>query len=302
MKRHGMMLLGFMATAGMTLPASGLTQPVAGDEGKPRYRANYAVEGSWSGNSSMDEGGKAAGETDAWQTRVSYVGAFSTSATYSILAGLEGEVWKFDDVGSALFPAELGSAAVLLGNLWQFREKWSLQTTLAPGIYSDWEDLGGDDFNVPATIILGYQLNPDLLLVGGLGINIWSEYPVMGGVGVKWKFHQDWTLNFVFPKPRLEYQICPDAKLFAGAELKGNAYRVAEDFGTRRGMPALDGETLTYREIRVGGGMECKLWGGIRAVVEGGWMVDRRFVYDDRNVELDGDGAPYAQIALIGRY
>lgn len=302
MKRHGTFLLGCMAAAGMALPAAGLTQPMPEKEAKPPYRANFAVEGSYSGNSSLEEGGKAAGETDAWQTRVSYVGAFSTSATYSILAGFEAEVWKFDDSGGGLFPAELGSAAVVLGNVWQFRENWSLQTTLAPGIYSDWEDVGGEDFNVPATILLGYQLNPDLLLVGGLGINVWSEYPVMGGVGVKWKFHQDWTLNLVFPKPRLEYQVCPDAKLFVGGELKGSASRVAEDFGTRRGMAALDGETLTYREIRVGGGLECKVFGMIRAVVEGGWMVDRRLVYDGRNVELDGKGAPYAQIALIGRY
>lgn len=292
-------LAGWFAMAGVCLGAEVEDKP---NVDKERYRAVYSVEGSYSGSSDLDEGGRNMGETDAWQARVGYVGAFSTSATYSILAGFDAEMWRFDDVGGSLFPGELGSAAVVLGNQWLFHKDWSLQTTLAPGIYSDWEDLSGEDFNVPVTVLLGYQLNPELLLVGGLGINVWSEFPVMGGVGARWKFHRDWTLNFVMPKPRLEYQVCPDAKLFVGGELKGSAYRVAEDFGTRRGMPGLDGETLTYREIRAGGGVEVKVWGGLKAIVEGGWMVDRRFVYDDRNVELDGKGAPYAQISLIGRY
>jgi hypothetical protein len=64
----------------------------------------------------------------------------------------------------------------------------------------------------------------------------------------------------------------------------------------------LNDQTITFREIRMGAGLN-RLWTQKLTVgIEAGWVVDRRFVYDKANLQLNGDGAPYVGITLSGRF
>jgi hypothetical protein len=51
------------------------------------------------------------------------------------------------------------------------RSNGVVRTDIRPGIYSDFEDIGGDDVNVPFTAILAYEYSPTLTLVAGLNVN-----------------------------------------------------------------------------------------------------------------------------------
>jgi hypothetical protein len=84
--------------------------------------------------------------------------------------------------------------------------------------------------------------------------------------------------------------------------MMGGAYHLNPNFGRDRGLPALDDQQITYREIRTGVGAR---WGGpngFYASLEGGWMIDRRFVLNDVRLQFNGDGAAYGQLAIGYRY
>ena len=68
---------------------------------------------------------------------------------------------------------------------------------------------------------------------------------------------------------------------------------MAGDFGHTHGQPNLDDQIVNYREIRACAGLRYSLGPRLTAELKGGWMIDRRFHYDDRHLLLNGDGAPY---------
>ncbi|MDO8349501.1 MAG: hypothetical protein Q7T30_04670 [Planctomycetota bacterium] len=92
------------------------------------------------------------------------------------------------------------------------------------------------------------------------------------------------------------------AALFAGAELVRSAYRVAEDFGDRFGRPELNGEDMSYNEWPVGAGARWSVARAVTLSLDAGWMGEREFHFDDREVELTSEGAPYVQFSIGGTY
>ncbi len=271
--------------------------------GEPKdYRGNYSVEVSYVGDSEISEGSRLLGDLNTVQSRVNYLGTFKRTETYSILAGVDWQRFSFGTPDGSAIPDSLQSAAVRVGNDWRFAEHWNLRTEVDPGLYSDFEDISGEDFNAPFSVRLGYSPNVNTTWVAGFGVNFWSDMPVIGGLGVRWRFAEAWTLNLILPRPRVEFRASEAVTLHLGGELKGGSYRVAEDFGTAMSRPELNGEILDYRDIRVGGGLRWQLAKGIALSGEGGWSIDRRFHFDDPGLQLNGQGAAYVQIGISGSY
>lgn len=180
--------------------------------------------------------------------------------------------------------------------------QWSLRTEIDPGIYSDSEDITGADFNAPMGLRAVYARSRELQCVFGLNLDLRSGNPVVGGAGLRWQFAPDWTLLFLIPAPRIEYAATPNLTFFAGANLRGGTFRVAEDFGRSRGRPALDDQNVGYREISAGAGARWKLSPTMALSIGAGWMFDRRFEYDDRDLLLNGDGALSFLLTLSGSF
>jgi hypothetical protein len=127
--------------------------------------------------------------------------------------------------------------------------------------------------------------------------------PLIGGPGVIWRFAEGWTLNAVLPKPQVSYKPNDQWTFFAGGELKGMTFRVAEDYGTRIGEARLDNDRLTYREIRVGLGARHRFPSALqphRRRPDTPSTADSSF--DEGEVLLNGDGSPYVQISINGQY
>jgi hypothetical protein len=177
-----------------------------------------------------------------------------------------------------------------------------VRSDLRPGLYTDFEDISGGDFNVPVTVAVGYEVNPDLQVLFAVNVDLRREFPVVGGPGVIWRFADGWRLSLLIPRPQIEFTASESVTLFAGGELRATAIRVAEDFGTTVGNPVLNDDQVTYRELRVGGGVRWDLNRLFRLTVEGGYALDRRFEFDRGNVLLNGDGAPYFTVGVSGSY
>lgn len=290
----------FVGLAGLfalsTLHAQTIAAPRA-----PGRGTEWRTEFTTTGRSDIAEGSRTLGEIRHQHALVEGVGTFALAGDASLLAGVS---WKrFDFSGSrADVPGSLTMLAVKLGYARMLSPQWSLRAEIDPGIYSDLEDIGSDDFNAPFGVRALYAASRDLQWGFALLVDPRSRRPVIGGVGARWRFAARWTLLAFVPAPRVEYEVSPQFTLFAGAAIRGGTFRVGDDFGRRRGRPALDNQTIDFREITVGAGARWQLQPGLSANVGVGWMLDRRFEFDERDLLINGDGAPSFTISMSGAF
>jgi hypothetical protein len=102
--------------------------------------------------------------------------------------------------------------------------------------------------------------------------------------------------------PRVEYRVDERLTTYAGVEFVRSSFRVGERFGDELGRPELNDEDVSYQEWRLGAGARWRALKDLSVFAETGWMVDRRFHYDDPGVLVNGDGAPFVQIGVNGSF
>lgn len=294
-------VIACLSAAAVSAPfnACGQTAPPPAGIG---FTHKSTSEFSYVANSNIKLGEVNLGAIDTTHSRLRYGASFQTSNSYSWRIGVEWERHAFGLPAGSMLPNTLNSIALNLGDTWRINDKWTLQFEADPGIYSDLEDIGIEDFNAPLSFRALYFHRPNLIWTFAVIANMKNEFPVIGGIGARWLPTDKVTVDILLPRPQISYQLSDKARLFAGAELKGGGYRVAENFGTRVGRPDLNDQDLSYREVRAGAGINWKFTNKLSAVVEGGWVIDRRFKFRDRNLQFNGDGAGYFQIALKGSY
>ena len=281
-----------------------LGQPArpAGPPAGVGLKQSSLAEFSYVANSDIKSGTVNLGEIDTAQFRVRYGISKPVSETYSWRVGIEYDRLSFGVPGGAFLPNTLQSTAVNLGNTWRVGDKWALQFEADPGLYSDFEDLDWEDLNAPLSFRALYFHRPNLIWTLAVIGNVKSEFPVIGGIGARWLPTERLTVDVILPRPQVAYRVSDSLTVFAGGEFKGGGYRVAEDFGSRLGRADLNDQDVFYREARTGAGFKWKMFEKVVAVIEGGWVIDRRFTYVDRDLQLNGDGAGYFQIAVRGSY
>ena len=268
----------------------------------PSYTGALEVTAGYTSGAVIRLGSRELGYLDATRTRLEYKGIFDPAAALNWGVGVAYTRWDFGrDSGNPL-PANLQSVALPLTVSWRFSEGWQAFGEVSPGLYSDFEKISGEDFNAPFIGGVGYAVNPDLQVFFSVSVDPRRDIPVVGGPGVRWHFAEHWTLSLLLPRPQIQYRPSENWTFHVGAEMLGGAYHLNPNFGRDRGLAAMDDQMVTYREIRTGVGAR---WGGPKgfyASLEGGWMIDRRFVLDDVRLQFNGDGAAYGQLAVGYRY
>lgn len=257
---------------------------------------DHTVEVFHAGRSDIGEGTRRLGEISTTSLRASTVVAIPAGPKDQFLAGVGGQWLEFDAPAASLVPDRLNSAALKLGWNRMLDPQWTFRAEIDPGIY------GAGSFGAPLAMRAIYAASRELQWAFGLNYDWRSGTPLVGGVGVRWQFAPDWTLSFLIPAPRVEWSITKDFALTFGASLRGGTFRVADDFGRVRGRPAFNGETVDYREITVGVGARWKISTGTALYLGIGATTDRRFEFDDRNLLLNGDGAPAAQFTFTSTF
>lgn len=266
------------------------------------YGGAYSARFSYSAPADISRGTANLGEMDAVEFSLRYSARFQVNESYSYSIGLDYERWGFGLAPGLQVPNTLQGVSLVFGNRWKFADKWAVAVSARPGLYSDFDEITGDDVSVPVSVVFSYDVNPKLQLMFGANFQSGRDIPVLPAIGAVWKPDDKWTVSLILPRPSVSYAFDDKLSVFAGGELTGGAYTVGDNFGTRVGDPSLNGERLTYREIRAGGGVRYDFSKKLRLEVEGGWVIDRRFVYDDRKLQFNGDGAPYVRLGLSGSY
>lgn len=216
--------------------------------------------------------------------------------------GFEWQRLSFGVPDQAAVPGVLQQTSAVLGFDYQIADEWLMRVEVEPGIYSDFRDISWRDFDAPLILGTACLADADLQWFFGLRLDVRSQYPVLPAAGVRWKFADEWTLNFMLPNPRLEYETNERLTFYLGGGIKAGTFAAGESFGSDHGQPKLDGAIVDYLELRLGAGCSWKITRSVTIEAEAGYMPYRDFNFFDRNIEFRSHNAPYGQIAYRARF
>lgn len=234
---------------------------------------------------------------------VHYVASTQIGGGGSLLRlGMEWQRFSFSLPAPANIPETLQSNNLVVGMDFELFGLL-MRVEAYPGFYGDARNIQGKNFNVPFIVGGSYIVNGDLQWIGGLRVDVNSQYPVFGVIGMRWKFANKWVLDAILPRPRLEYEYSKALTLFAGGEIKEGTYRVSRDLGNQHGYPALNNAVVDYAEVRAGAGASWKISSNLKVDLEAGYMPFREFNFHRTNVDIQTNGgAAYGQIIIESQF
>ena len=259
---------------------------------------NYSVVGGADTEFRHGKSGSVSEQSSLFRAVVSPQTGFSL-----LRIGVEWERFSFGLLQNAPLPNTFQSASVVLGMDFLPSESWIVRIETTPGFYGDLHELGADSFDAPVVLGASYIASPDLQWVFGIRVDALSKYPVLPGLGVRWKFADKWVLNAVPPAPRLEYQLSKATTLYVGANLKGLKGRCDGQFGNSHGDSRLNNAILEYFEVRAGAGATWKMSRALTLGLEAGYLPYRKFDFYRADTSFKTrSGAPYGQLTITSRF
>lgn len=256
------------------------------------FFVDYAAEGD------IDRNGLALGEISV----TSFGGGVRTFRPLNaqgrgIIVGLEWSEYQLDPQAGVPLPDQLRQIQLVAGLNYPINDRWTFGVYARPGLYSDFEDIGGDDVNMPTLFTFTYVQSPELIWLFGINLDLFSKNPVIPAIGLRWGFAPAWTFSLGFPRTGFAYAATDRLTLHMGASLAGGSFHVSE-----RQANGLRDTLLDYREIRVGVSAEYAISATLKVELETGQSVDRNFDYFDRDYEIEGDSAPYVRLSFGGKF
>lgn len=273
-------------------------------EAPPRPIAQeFTLDFSYVGAAEMKQGNRRLGQTDEYQMAAQYVVSPEVSENVLLRAGVDFEKFSFGTPNNAPFPNTLNMLNVIVGADILAGDQWLLRVQAMPGIYNMSSDIRGKDINVPLVFGGTYLMSKDVQIIFGVSLDLWREYPVLPGAGIRWAFADKWVLSAIPPSPKLEYEYNNQWTFYVGADLLGDTYRADDDFGVTHGNGKLDNAIMSYWELRTGAGFVFKPIPNIKVDVSGGAMVYRTMDFHRANTTFSNDeAAPYAAIRISGQF
>lgn len=264
-----------------------------------RFESNllrFDVENVYGAN--LKSGGAAFGPLRMATLGVDFLTPVAFRGRWQLDMGMEWRRREVDYSRNPGLPSALQIVSVPLVASFEVNEPSTLAIRIAPGIYSDMEDLGWSDVNAPIGIRFYHEYAHEVIWYAGLQADWMNEIPVMPDFGVRWRFWYDWILDVNLPNPRIEYEITDKWVGSAGVEWRGAAYRVSEVLPSSGGRPGTGDATLTYRDYRVKVGLRYQWDEESFFQLAGGYSLHRRLKFSDGNFQLTTGGAPFVQASF----
>ncbi len=260
-----------------------------------------AASYSYSSAADLTSGGAVIGGVSVHHAELSLSGRRTLTPGLQLAYGLAYEVNLLDASAATPLPDQLAGLSLNFGLIHPVDARWNTAVFVRPGFYSDFKTLGVRSFNVPVLFTASYTPRRELTWTFAVSVNTFSKNTVLPVIGAHWQFAPDWDFEVGFPRTALTWRTGEMLKLRISAEFQGGSYRVTRE-PPAAVVPALAGSLLDYREIRTGGGLECRLSKTISLATDTGIVVDRRFDYHERNYRMDGRTAGYLKLSLNRRF
>jgi len=278
----------------------------------------FTMEGSTTGTSITKQGNASLGGVSNTNSHFNYVVSPQIKDGFLLRFGMDTERNSFGLPSGAPLPNTLQSVNAIIGADIAIGDKIITRVELHPGIYSDFVNVTGNDFDMPVQIGGTYLYSENFQIILGLQIDLKSNYPVIGLPGFRWQFADKWVLSAIPPKPQLQFEVNKALTLYTGAEILAGTYQLNDDFGTNHGHgPSttngqFNNNICDFTEFRVGAGFTWNFTPNLKLDVSGGYVPYREFDihpdqigYDVHDTEFHnslGDGAPYAEAGISGSF
>jgi hypothetical protein len=278
----------------------------------------FTMEGSTTGTSITKQGNASLGGVSDTNSHFNYVVSPQIKDGFLLRFGVDTERNSFGLPSGAPLPNTLQSVNAIIGADIAIGDKIITRVELHPGIYSDFVDVTGNDFDMPVQIGGTYLYSENFQIILGLQIDLKSNFPVIGLPGFRWQFADKWVLSAIPPKPQLQFEVNKALTLYTGAEILAGTYQLNDDFGTNHGHgpsttnSQFNNNICDFTEFRVGAGFTWNFTPNLKLDVSGGYVPYREFDihpdqigYDVHDTEFHnslGDGAPYAEAGISGSF
>jgi hypothetical protein len=244
------------------------------------------------GDANFTDGPHDLGDVGALDYRISAVASLPAGSNFLLRAGLDFGQIHFDAPDAARIPDVLQMASLVVGADVQIGEAWIVRLEVQPGFYGGGTSLRGDDFNAPITLGASYFVSADLQFVAGVSIDVNRKYPVLPGVGLRWKVAADWVINAILPSPRLEYTLNESVLLYAGADIQVGTYRMDGDFGSVHRDTRLNEAVVDFTQIRAGIGASWRVSPAATVEIEAGLVPVYDLDYHRAEYRVRSDDLP----------
>lgn len=208
--------------------------------------------------------------------------------------GVEGSLVSIDGETRSPLPDDLASGALSLSYATRISENRTVIAGTSLGQY-------GTGFNASGLALLQTKESDSLSWSVGALFDIQGKYPVLPIVGVVWQATPEITVRVGAPRAEIAYKLNPELSASFGVGAAGGTYRTGAAGRSASGK-ALDHTWVDIREIRVGPGLAWRASDALSVRVEAGWVADRRFEFDDRDVTLRTEDAAYAGLSGVFRF
>jgi hypothetical protein len=233
---------------------------------------------------------------------VKYVVSPQISKDFLLRVGAEWQGLFFPAQRHAAAPDALHQINAILGFDYQLGEQWLMRAEVQPGLYGDLIRPDWRTFDAPIKLGAAYLVDADLQWFFGLRVDARSQYPVFPALGLRWKFTDVWTLDLVFPDPRLEYDLTDKFQAYLGVGILAGTYVVSDHYGSDRGLPQLNHATLDYTEVRLGPGFSWKVRPNVTLEAEAGYQLYQTWDFFDQHLSPSSHPLPYLQLAVHARF
>ena len=103
---------------------------------------------------------------------------------FDLLGGISFRRFQFATPAGAPVPNTLQSIAGVVGWQSRFADYRRAKIEALPGIYSDFNDVSGSDFNVPVILETAHELNPRVELGAQVMVNPFRKNLAIGTLGI----------------------------------------------------------------------------------------------------------------------
>jgi len=170
-------------------------------------------------------------------------------------------------------PPQTYGLSVALEAEYRFNPQFSVRAMLTPGLYTDFNNVSGHAFRLPAQLVGAYALDPRLVLVGGVMYTAQPSWSVLPVVGVVWTPSDEWRLELTFPRLRAIRRFDDGLNVYGVFGLQGETYAVRQ-----RGQNDL----MQYRDVRLGIGAEWNTPIHLHLFFEAGVALWRRLELENQ--------------------
>lgn len=173
-------------------------------------------------------------------------------------------------------PSQLYDVSVEMRMYWPFGDRWLGEFAIAPGLYTDFQNTGGDAVRIVGRAVGYYRWSPELQLAVGAAYLDRQDVAAVPVAGLVWTPTPDDRIEILVPRPRLAHRFRREDNherwVYVAGEFGGGSWAIKRTTGSD--------DIATYRDFRMITGIEFKFDDGSSWRLEGGYVFGRELEYD----------------------